>query len=241
MIIIGLIIIFLAGLTQGLTGFGFALVSVPVMMVFFPPKLVIPIIIVHAILVSMIVLFEARKWLDLKRIWPLMLAGIVGMPFGTYLLLVLDVNIIKMIVGVIVVLFALALLKGWKKEVKNEKLAFAPIGFISGLLQGSTSMSGPPVILFFSNQGASKQVFRANLIAYFLVLGLATIPVYFVSGLMTSEVIRYIVMLLPAMIVGTAVGIKLSHKVEEEVFRKIVLIIVTIIGLVAIISSLGIR
>ena len=159
-IIVGLAALLLAGLVQGLTGFGLALVSVSILINFLSPKLVVPTVVILSIFTNIIILFEARKWVDLRRIWPLMMAGIVGMPLGTYLLVVLDASILKVFIGAVIALFAIAFLMGFKKQIRNEKLAFAPVGFISGLLQGSTSLSGPPIILFFVNQGVEKQVFR---------------------------------------------------------------------------------
>lgn len=239
-IIVGLAALLLAGLVQGLTGFGLALVSVSILINFLSPKLVVPTVVILSIFTNIIILFEARKWVDLRRIWPLMMAGIVGMPLGTYLLVVLDASILKVFIGAVIALFAIAFLMGFKKQIRNEKLAFAPVGFISGLLQGSTSLSGPPVILFFVNQGVEKQVFRANLVAYFTVLSLATIPVFVLGGIITKEVINHVLWFLPAMIIGVIAGIKLAHKVDEKLFRNLALIIVTIAGLLSIASGLGI-
>lgn len=239
-IIVGLAALLLAGLIQGLTGFGLALVSVSILINFLSPKLVVPTVVILSIFTNIIILFEARKWVDLRRIWPLMMAGIVGMPLGTYLLVVLDASILKVFIGAVIALFAIAFLMGFKKQIRNEKLAFAPVGFISGLLQGSTSLSGPPVILFFVNQGVEKQVFRANLVAYFTVLSLATIPVFVLGGIITKEVINHVLWFLPAMIIGVIAGIKLAHKVDEKLFRNLALIIVTIAGLLSIASGLGI-
>lgn len=239
-IIVGLAALLLAGLIQGLTGFGLALVSVSILINFLSPKLVVPTVVILSIFTNIIILFEARKWVDLRRIWPLMMAGIVGMPLGTYLLVVLDASILKVFIGAVIALFAIAFLMGFKKQIRNEKLAFAPVGFISGLLQGSTSLSGPPIILFFVNQGVEKQVFRANLVAYFTVLSLATIPVFVLGGIITKEVINHVLWFLPAMIIGVIAGIKLAHKVDEKLFRNLALIIVTIAGLLSIASGLGI-
>jgi len=238
-IIVGLLVMFWAGVIQGLTGFGFALVSVPIMTIFLSPKKTIPIVLLHAILIVIVILYEARKWVDLKRIWPLMIAGIVGMPFGTYLLIFLKASTLKVLIGSVIVLFTLALLKGFKRKIKSEKLAFAPVGFISGLLAGSTMMGGPPVILFFTNQGLNKNVFRANLVCYFATLSLATIPAYIAGGLITEEVVKYAVLLLPGMICGGITGIKLAHIVQEQLFKKIVLIILIVAGLMSIASGLG--
>ena len=239
-IIAALLAVFLAGLIKGLTGFGFALVAVPIMTIFLSPKKVIPIVLIHAILIILVLLYQARKWVDLKRIWPLMIAGVVGMPFGTYLLIVLKVETLKVLIGSVIVLFALAFLKGFKKKIKSEKLAFAPVGFISGLLAGSTTMGGPPVILFFTNQGLNKNVFRANIVCYFAALSIATISAYVVGGLITKEVIKYAILLLPAMICGAVTGIKLAHIVKEQLFQNITLIILIVAGLISIASGLNI-
>ncbi|MCK4637393.1 MAG: sulfite exporter TauE/SafE family protein [Methanomicrobia archaeon] len=238
--IIGFFVIFLGSLTQGLIGFGVILFSAPIMILFLPAKIVVPMIMIYSALINATILFEARKWVDLKRIWLLIIAGMIGVPIGTYLLIVLDDNILRMFIGSIIILFAAALLTGFKKKIKNEKLAFPPIGFIGGLLGGSTSMSGPPVILFFTNQGLKKQVFRANLVAYFMAMSLVAISSFIVGGLIITEVIRYTILFLPAMIFGVVIGIKLVHRVEEKLFQNIVLIVVIVAGVLSVISGLGI-
>jgi hypothetical protein len=235
----GLVVVFFAGFIQGLTGFGFGLVSVPIMTLFLSPKVAVPIVSLHALLIVTVIAYEARKWIDLKRIWPLMVAGVMGMPLGAYLLVFLQVGPLKVLIGSVIVLFSLALLKGFKKEIKSEKLAFAPVGFVSGLLAGGTMMGGPPVMLFFANQGLGKNVFRANIVCYFVVLTIATIPAYVVGGLITKEVIKYALLLLPAMICGGVAGIKLARIVQEKIFRKVVLIILVVAGFMSIASGFG--
>lgn len=237
--LIGGIIIFLAGLTQGVTGFGFALVSAPVMVIFLSPKVVVPIVVTYGLLISVVILLECRKWLDLRRIWPLMIAGLAGIPVGVYLLTLLEAGTLKVFIGIVITLFALAILTGSQKPIKNEKLAFGPVGFVSGLLGGSTSMGGPPAVLFFANQGVEKQTFRANLVAYFLVLSVGAVIAFILNGLVTAEVINYTVVFLPSMALGGLTGIKVASKVEEEFFQKIVLFVVIIAGLLSIASGLG--
>ena len=84
-----------------------------------------------------------------------------------------------------------------------------------------------------------KQTFRANLVIYFLILNITIIISFFAGGLINREIIRYIITFLPAMLLGTLTGIVLSHRIEEKLFRKIVLIIVSLAGLVSIASGLG--
>ncbi len=238
-ILIGCIVIFLAGLTQGVTGFGFALISAPIMVIFFSPKVVVPVVVTYGLLISLVILVECRRWLDLRRIWALMVAGLAGIPVGVHLLTVLEAATLKVLIGGAITLFALAILTGFRKPIENERLAFGPVGFVSGLLGGSTSMGGPPAVLFFSNQGVEKQTFRANLVAYFLVLSVGAVMAFIFNGLVTEEVIYYTIVFLPAMVLGGLSGIKVANKVEEEIFQKIVLFVVITAGLLSVASGLG--
>jgi len=232
-IVTGFFVVMLAGTTQGLTGFGFSLVFVSCMLLFIEPKVVVPVVTVHSALINVVILAGVRKWVDVKRIMPLTIAGIAGMPAGVYMLDVLDVNLLRIIIGIVIVLFAAAFLSGFEIKVRNERGAFFWVGLLSGALNGSTGFSGPPVILFFTNQGLKKNTFRANLVAYFMVLNFATLAFFYYRGFITPDVIRYSVWLLPSMVAGALAGIALSTKVDERVFRTIALVIVIIAGLIA--------
>ena len=198
-IFITLMIIFLAGMTQGLAGFGFSLVSVPTLIIFYDSQLLIPILVIHSTVINMMLFMNYRRCVQIRRIWPLMLSGAIGIPFGTYLLIIIEHQTLKLIVGILIMIIGLAYLRNFRKKVNSEKAACVPIGFISGILNGSISISGPPVIFFFTNQGIRKKIFRANLFAFFLFINLVTLPVFFVSGLFTCEVFELSLMLLPAM------------------------------------------
>jgi len=237
--LLGLAAVFAAGVTSGLTGFGFALVTVPLLILFLPPQVVVPIVTLLSNLTHAIILLETRKWLDVKRIWPLMVAGVIGTPLGTYILLALDGKSLKVLMGVVIVLAALAMLTGFKRPIRSEKLAFVPVGLASGLLSGSTAMGGPPVVLFFSNQGVDKQVCRANFTLLFTVLSLATIPSQAAGGLIGHDVLVYTLAFSPALLLGTLAGIRLARSVSEAVFQRVTLAVVMVTGLSAVASGLG--
>ena len=103
---------------------------------FISTKSVVTVIVMRTILINIVILIEARQWVDLKRIWPLIIAGLAGIPIGTYLLVVLNVSVLKIFIGSVIIPFVIAFWMGFNKPVKNEKLAFAPIGFISGRSAG---------------------------------------------------------------------------------------------------------
>jgi uncharacterized membrane protein YfcA len=232
------LVLLLAGVCQGLTGFGFALIAAPLLIILLPPKTVVPIVTLNVILITIFMSIKFKSRVEWKRIFPLMIAGIAGLPLGIYLLVVVKGNILKVAIGIIVTLFAAMSFVGFKKEIKNERIASVFVGFLSGLLKGSTSMSGPPVVLFLTNQDCKKQAFQANVVAYFAVLSLSAIPFFIMGNLMTKQVLRYSTIFIPVTALGTIVGMRLNKNIGEKLFRNITLIISIIAGLLSIISGL---
>ncbi len=239
MFILTFITVLMASLVAGLTGFGFAIVAVPILMILMPPKVVVPLVQLLSAVLQISVLIEARMWINLKRMWPLLLAGIMGVPLGTYLLLILAPQTLRTLVGAVVVVSALAMLAGWRWSVRNEKLASVPVGLAGGALGGSTGIPGPPVILFFSNQEMPKQSFRANLVLYFTCVGLVGVLSLLIGGLITEEVLVHWVGLLPAVALGTLAGVWLARRVNQVRFQQITLGVLILTGVAAIASGLS--
>jgi uncharacterized protein len=238
-IVFGCLAIGLAGLVFGLTGFGFALVTAPLLILVLAPKVVVPIVTLLSNVGHVILLVETYRWIRIKRVWLLMLGGIIGAQVGTYLLLVISPSTLKVLIGSVTLVSAVAMLLGVRRPIKNEHVAALPVGFVSGILGGSTSMSGPPVVLFYANQGVDKAVFRANLNLYFTILTLATLPSQIVAGLMTDTVVSYALLMLPVLILGTIAGIRLAHRVNEDNFRRLTLMVVIASAVLAMAAGLG--
>ncbi len=234
-----IIIILIGALIQGMAGFGFSQFAIPLLVLFMDSGELIPIMVVLSLFLNLLMIQDLRKDVNVGRIWPLMAGGIFGIPIGTYLLLVADPNHLKLLIGSMIFVFGLAQLLEFRRHVDSEKAAMAPIGFAGGVLQGSVSMSGPPLILFFSNQGFTKQEFRASLIAFFLFMNIATLPVYLYAGLLTGSVLSASMLLLPGLVVGTLAGSRLAKGVREESFRMGVLVLVMIFGCMSIASGVG--
>jgi uncharacterized membrane protein YfcA len=233
------VVVSLAGVVAGTTGFGFALVAVPVLMLLLPPRTVVPLIQILSLGTQAMILLEGRRHLLVKRVWLLILGGMVGVPAGTYLLLLGDSGALQTITGAVVILGALALAAGWRWQLRNERGASLPVGLMSGALAGSTGLPGPPVILFFTNQGVDKQAFRVNLALHFACLNVVAIASALVAGLGSRQLLESVIILLPALILGTASGIYLSKRVNQARFQRIVLVILFMTGALAVLVGLG--
>lgn len=239
MLILPAIVVFVSSFVAGLSGFGYSLIAVPLLLLFFSPKIVIPIIVLHAFVLNLVILRDSWKSVDIKKILPLMIFGVVGTPVGAYILMFFPVDLIKVGVGITIVIFSICIYFGVSRKFKNEKLVSIPVGFMSGVLNGSTAMSGPPIILFYANQHFKKKVFRANLVVYFLFLNLFTLPVLMFSNVYSGEVLIQALKLLPSVIVGSTLGVLLVGRVKGSVFRKFALILVFLSGVYTLVTGMG--
>jgi uncharacterized membrane protein YfcA len=230
--------VFFTALVSGLTGFGFALVLAPNLMLLLSPKTAVPVVTLLSVVLNSILFYEARRWASPREIRPLIASGLLGMLCGSLLLIYLNVPLLKLLTGVVIITFAIALLLNIKIEL-NSRLLQVPVGLLSGFLGGSTSMSGPPVALFFQNRGFEKRVFRANLIVYFILLYPLTLPTYYLGGLLTGEVFSTALLAAPAMVAGALLGARLLYRVDEGLFRRITLLLVIASGVFSILTGIG--
>jgi len=238
-IVFGMVIVLIAGFIQGLTSFGLSIVAIPLLIRIIPLQEVVPIIIVLALLTNTLVLFPVRKEIKFRKFIPLVLMGILFLPVGAYSLKYLNPYYLKLCFGTLITVFSLLLILKKTFPIKNEKVGFIITGSLSGFLNGSLSLSGPPVVLFLSNQGIDKNTFRANITLYFLILNVIAIMVFLATGLMNRFVGEQILFLAPALIAGVLTGIKISKKLKDETFRRLVLVVLLLSGVWTTISTLA--
>ncbi|MCL2381793.1 MAG: sulfite exporter TauE/SafE family protein [Treponema sp.] len=237
-IIFGMIIILVAGFIQGLTTFGLSLVAIPFLILIIPLQQIVPIIVVLALLTNSLVLYNARKNISFKKFIPLLLAAILFLPVGAHSLRYMNTDYLKLVFGILVTGFSLLLIMKKTFPIKHEKAGYMATGSLSGFLNGSLSISGPPVVLFLSIQGVSKDAFRANITLYFMILNTVTVAIFLAHGLLNRAVFEQILYLAPALVVGVLAGIRVSRNLKDETFKKVVLILLVATGVWTTISTL---
>lgn len=233
------LIVVLAGFVQGLVGFGSGLVMVPILVAVIEPRLLIPVVLLQGLIMNWSLTLGTRKHIEIKRVMPILAGGMLGIPIGSAMLLFMPQSYLKIMIGIVVALFGGALLIGASLKIKREGPLSFPLGIASGVLNGSISLSGPPIILFFSNQKVAKENFRANLVFYFFALNVVTTLVFLFTGLITWDVLYLFFILLPAALIGTFIGTKISKRVDQKLFRRIALLLVIGAGVLSLISGLS--
>lgn len=229
--------VLLAAFTQSLTGFGSGLVT----MAFLPAVIGIrassPLVAMFAGTLESILFLRYRNSINVAATWRLLAAALIGIPLGILGARVINERIVLTILGIVLVVYPLyALFTPKLPQVKEGKLTFG-VGFIAGLLGGAYNTSGPPVIMYANSRGWLPQEFKANLQVFFLQIDVITITSHALSGNVTSFVLQNYVLILPAIFIGLVGGLALERFLNPALFRKIVLVLLIVLGLRMIVAS----
>lgn len=235
----GFISILLASFIQGVTGFGFALIAVPLLSFFIPElRNITPIIVICSLITNIIIVYKSRSHIDFKRIMYLVIFAIIATPIGTYMLICVNVKILKLIIGIVSVITAFFMIKDFKIKIKNERISYGVVGVLSGILNGSAGLSGPPIVLFLTNQNTEKDVFRANLTFFGLITNVFAVILFCSEGIINVSVLHFTIVYLLALVIGALVGIVVSAKINEHIFRNITILLIALLGVYTSISAI---
>jgi len=223
-------IVLAAAFLQGLTGFGFGLIALPLLGFFLNIRTSVPLMVLLAVIVNLYLTYRLRKSIDLKSTFTLMSAGIVGIPLGVYALRQMPTQGLSLCVGVIMIAFT-----GYRFLAHPRPRTFgrgwtALAGFCSGLLSSSLGVGGPPVIVYSAIQPWTKDQAKATLACFFALSGLLIIATQAASGLITDEVLHLCALSLPALVCGIFLATRAYKRLSDRRYRQLALALVFLLG-----------
>jgi len=232
-------IVFISGIIKGTTGFGFALLSVPFLVYYIPIKTLIPIITLFNLFSSIQILYQLRHIKITKRIIFLSISGVIGVILGSLLLLYLTDSVLKLFTAIFLVFISILFLLGYRFKVRKLKRGNIIAGFISGILGGSTSMSGPTLALFLTSIKLDTQHFR-HTFAWFSVITSVVAMIDFVKiGLVTTQALSIFGITVPILFTSIYIGKKVSMKIPQAIFYKSVVGITLLAGILLLYNNLN--
>ncbi len=228
-------IVLVASLLQTSTGYGFSIIGTPFLLLMYPAHTAIQINIVLSICLSAFMIFNIRKEVDTSLFIRLIKGSIVGLFFGIFIYLFLDIQLLKMGVGLlIIVLTVLLIFQLTIRRTINKDLA---AGGISGLLTTSIGVPGPPLLLYFSGARIDKVTLRSTTLAYYLFVYSASLVMQITFGGTNKEIWIDSMLALPALFAGIFLGQLLFKWISQETFRVITYIILIFTGVYLFITS----
>ncbi len=229
----GSLIIFFAFMIRALTGFGSALISVPLLALLFDLKFVVPLESVLEVGFTVLLIAKVYPKIHKSTLLPMIGGAVAGTLLGTYFLRTLGDPLLKKALGAFVILFALYFMREDRREKERNLSAHWGIlaGAGGGTLGGLFGTSGPPFVAYLAYRLKEKEVVRASLIGMFAVDYAWRTGVFAFSGLITADLLFFALYLAPALILGTILGHKIHVRITEGQFRKMVAGILLVSGI----------
>lgn len=238
--LISAIVVLMAALLKGMTGFGFALLAVPLLSLVFPIQSLIPAMTIFNLLTSVYILASIKLKIKAKYFLPMLLASFVGIPIGVYVLTYFQEKTLELAAGISIFSISMVFLLGGNRPVPEKRrekpIVFA--GFLSGLLTSSMSIGGPPIALAMNRKGYSKESFRKIFALVSVINAALSFVLYIVHGVTIGFSLKFAFYLFPAIIIGSKIGDSLSRKVDQLFFKKVVLYINLFLGLFIIVHTI---
>lgn len=232
-ILIGVFIVSLGAFTQGSIGFGFALVSAPLLMLINAEYVPGPVI-TAALLTAMLVSFRERKSADLSKIKWLVTGRIIGNLAGAAIVAYISVQKFTVLFGVLVILAVILSASGLHIKVNIHNMISA--GFLSGFMGTTVSIGGPPAALLFQHERGPK--FRATMSNFFMIGVIFSILSLMLMGEYGLRESILGVSLFPGVLLGVYISQHMTKKLDKHAIRPYVLGLSGISGFLAILKVL---
>jgi len=219
------------GLVRGLSGFGSALIIIPILNIFFGPAVGVPTLMLFDPLLTLPLVPAAFRRCQWREVLPIATAAMLAAPFGAMALVLVDGNVLRRVAALVILAFVAVMARGWRYRGRGGTPLNLAIGASAGAMSGAIGISGPPVILFWLRGAADAATVRANVIAFFALVMLATIAIFWAKHLFTREVVTLALVLAPVYALSLWLGARAFRFVSERVFRTVSLGLIALVAL----------
>jgi uncharacterized protein len=235
--LVGAVVIAAACFVQGLAGFGIGLVSLAFLPFLMSPQHAIVLITLYAAVFIAIIFIPLRRDFTLHGMIELVVGTIVATPAGIWLLAELPSDLLKRLIGLVLLLIvALEWLGLYPERLRGRGWGFGA-GLAAGLLGGAIGTPGPPVILYAAAQDWSPRTVKANIQAFLIVNQAVILIGYWWAGLLDREIWRLTWLFAGPAVVGLVAGMLLFNRLDRERFRRVVFAVLLLSGLVLLIRG----
>jgi uncharacterized membrane protein YfcA len=222
-----------SGIVRGFSGFGGALIFIPVVSAVLGPKIAVPTFYLSDLGSATpygIASIRKCKW---AMVLPMLLGTWMTQPFGAMLLETLNPNLLRWGMAAMVFAMLALLLTGWRFRGEPKTWLTFLVGLFAGGLGGATGISGPPVIAYWLGGRTDAVTTRANIMVYYAFSSMAIDVIYFLKGIFTWQIVFYALIVWPCYAAGLAIGARLFGKASEQTFRRVAYALVAVSAVIS--------
>jgi uncharacterized membrane protein YfcA len=215
-------IVLLGALAQAVSGFGYALVTVPLLAAALDPRSAVVVSALTGIGATVTAAVRERAFARWRVALALTGTGLLGLPVGLLVLAYAPERLLSAVIAVVTLGCGALVWSG--ARVRTGPAGLGMIGVLVGVLTAATGTNGPPLVAAFHSLGYEPRTFRATLAATFAGTGLMGLAGFAAAGQVHADVLRTALVTLPAVPLGWWLGNRLFHRLDPVVFRRIVLV-----------------
>jgi uncharacterized protein len=213
-----------ASIVNGGLGYGYSSLSTPLALLVFVNRIINPAYILLEAGINTFMLFLTGKKniaATYKRSLPVIVALVPGVIVGSLILNAVAPLWIRFVVYAVILPLILLQAAGFRRPLRGEAKAAVPVGVGVGLLYSITTISGPPIALFWNNQGLSQREFKAAVAQIRIAESYLTCVSYYFLGLFTASSLSLFKVISPPVFLGIPIGMFIVSKVSVETFRRL--------------------
>jgi uncharacterized membrane protein YfcA len=220
-----------AALVRGFTGFGFALVAVPLLGMFMPPTESVPVAVCLQLLIGLTDFSRAARVCDWSSLRWLTLGGVLGSPVGALVLSVVSAPVARIMIAAITMGAVVPLNMGLRLAAVPSRGATAATGLAAGLFNGLAAMPGPPVIVYYNFGPFSRVAARASMMVFFLVSSITALVSTALLGLLDMRTLVLTLLGVPIMLLGTWLGDIGFRRGSDTLHRRVSIVSLAVVAL----------
>ncbi|MGE0151231.1 MAG: sulfite exporter TauE/SafE family protein [Reyranellaceae bacterium] len=229
--LIAVVTVSLAGIVRGFSGFGSAMVMVPVLAVLYEPVRAVPLALVLEMAVSLPLVPPAARLVDWRRMSVLLIAAAATVPLGVWVLHTADPLVMRFVLSAIVISGVVLLASGWRYRGRPGFAPTLTTGVLAGAMNGMAGMAGPPVVFFYLASSDKAAVSRASFIVFFALLDVVVLAAFAVTDSYDRDGLVLAAVLSVPFVLAALLGARLFSQASERFYRNVALAILSCIAI----------
>jgi uncharacterized membrane protein YfcA len=228
------LVVFLGGIVSGFAGFAFSAVTGAILLHFIDPLFAVPFMMLCSIVTQIVAFLAQPRFFSLRESIPMLLGGCLGVPLALLVLTEVSPHSFRAGFGIFLVAYAAYMLGRPAAKLVAAALSpltYSAVGFAGGFVGGLTAMPGAVPVIWCELNGMPKDQQRGMLQPFILGMQLLALAVLmFVPGGIYQSLFHDVLAMIPFLAAGTFVGIRMFGRVDQVVFRYVVLLLLILSG-----------
>lgn len=224
------LVVFMAALVRGYSGFGFSALAIASLSILIPPAQIVPVILLVEIVAGIGLLPSIWRHIDWRQLRWIGAGALIATPLGLALLSGLSSQSMRIVISLSILIAAALIWMGLQLRSGHQARTIFAAGLVSGLMNGAAGVGGLPLVVFFLSKAEGAATARGTLIAFLIILDIYTCGLAAGEGLISRDVIEMAAIFLVPVGLGTFLGNRHFLRSPPESFRRIALAMLILIS-----------